>query len=78
MLEALYLKYKTTEVYLSTSKAAGVPLWGDAAVFSILFDHIKTELLDEEKLAEYPCLDALYKAYGALPPVNKWVASKLK
>eukprot|EP00549_Striatella_unipunctata_P013397 CAMPEP_0118702426 /NCGR_PEP_ID=MMETSP0800-20121206/17889_1 /TAXON_ID=210618 ORGANISM="Striatella unipunctata, Strain CCMP2910" /NCGR_SAMPLE_ID=MMETSP0800 /ASSEMBLY_ACC=CAM_ASM_000638 /LENGTH=220 /DNA_ID=CAMNT_0006603635 /DNA_START=371 /DNA_END=1033 /DNA_ORIENTATION=- len=73
--DALYKKYKTSDVYLSTSPA-GVPLWGDSAMFGIVYDNIKTGHITEEALAAYPNIEALYKAYSAIPTVAAWIAEK--
>jgi hypothetical protein len=58
--EALYEKFKTSEIYLSTSPA-GRPLWGDAAVFGLVRDHILTGHMTEEDLRSFTNLMALYK-----------------
>lgn len=76
MFEALYSKYKTKDVFLSESPA-GIGLWGDTAVFTIIFDNINTEFLSKEQLGEYPCLNSLYEKYGALPQVSTWVEENI-
>ena len=76
--EALYQKYKTMEdgAYLSTSPS-GSPLWGDTALFSLLYDHIQLGHLTEDTLpSTYPHLAALYKAYGTIPAVLEWIELK--
>ncbi|KAL7565734.1 hypothetical protein ACA910_005427 [Epithemia clementina (nom. ined.)] len=73
--EALYQKYKTADPYLSTSPA-GNPLWGDSAMFALLYDHMETGYFTEDGLKEYPSLSALYKAYVAIPAVAGWIEEK--
>ena len=77
--EALYKKYKTTgngQAYLSTSPS-GSPLWGDTAMFSILYDHIQLGHFTEETLtSSYPHLSALYKVFMAIPAVAEWIQRK--
>ena len=77
--EALYRKYKTTEdgsAYLSTSPS-GAPLWGDAAMFSLLYDHIQTGHLTVKTLeASYPNLHTLHRAYANIPAVSKWIVGE--
>ena len=77
--EALYKKYKTTgkdQAYLSTSPS-GSPLWGDTAMFSILYDHIQLGHLTEETLtSSYPHLSAMYKTFIAIPAVAEWIERK--
>lgn len=73
----LYGKFASADPYLSTS-TAGKPLWGDSSVFGLLYDHIQTGLMTEEILETYPKLWALYKEFGAIPAVAKWVEDKKK
>lgn len=74
--EALYAKYKigTDGPYLSTSPS-GKGLWGDAAVFGLIWDNIQTGMSSEEEILGYPHLDALYKASMAEPSIQQWIAS---
>lgn len=75
LFEALYTKYKVgTGPYLSTSPS-GKGLWGDAAVFGLLWDNIKTGMISEEQISGYPHLDALYKASMAEPAIQQWIAN---
>jgi hypothetical protein len=79
MFNTLYKKFKTTDdatsPYLSTN-ADGKPLWGDSAMFGLCYDHIKTGLMDEEDLAAYANIAALYKSYAAIPAVASWIEQK--
>lgn len=71
--EALYKKYKTADPYLSTNPA-GNPLWGDAAIFSIIYDNIQTGFLTQDTLVQsYPNLAALYQTFAAIPAVVSWI-----
>jgi len=74
--EELYKKYKTHEIYLSVSSQEKSPLWGDAAVFGLVRDHILTGLLPQEDVAKYPSLAAAYQAFGDIPSVKAWIDSK--
>lgn len=79
MFDALYKKFKTegdASPYLSTNAGGDKPLWGDAAVFGLCYDHIKTGLMREEELTSYPNLDAMYKAYASIPTVASWIEEK--
>ena len=49
------------------------PLWGDTAMFSIIYDNIQTGHMAEDILKDYPNLQALYKAFGAIPAVAGWI-----
>lgn len=76
--EALYQKHKKTASdvpYLSTSPA-GSPLWGDAAMFGLTYDHKNLGYITEETLESYPNLSSLYKAFASIPAVAEWIASK--
>lgn len=76
MFDALYKKFKTEgddSPYLSTNAAGDKPLWGDTALFGYLHDNIKTGFLKEEELTQYSNLDAMYKAFGAIPEVASWI-----
>uniref|UniRef100_A0A7S3PFA0 Glutathione S-transferase n=1 Tax=Aplanochytrium stocchinoi TaxID=215587 RepID=A0A7S3PFA0_9STRA len=72
LFEGLYAKYKMNDAFLSTSPN-GVPLWGDAAIYGLIRDNIISSFLDENTLEEHPCLNKLFKKYGALPKVASWV-----
>ena len=75
--EGLYGKYKTHETYLSVSKSTGHPLWGDAALFGLLRDHVLTELVCLDALkASYPNLYGLYESYGSIAAVKAWTDKK--
>lgn len=72
---SLYSTFKTTDVYLSVSAKTGQPLWGDAAIFGLLRDHILTKYLSVEDLAaSYPNLSALYANYEKIPAVHEWLS----
>ncbi|KAL7564469.1 hypothetical protein ACA910_001563 [Epithemia clementina (nom. ined.)] len=73
--DALYQKYKTADPYLSTS-TAGNPLWGDSALFALLYDQIQTGYINEDDLATYPNLAPLYHAYSTIPAVAGWIKEK--
>jgi Glutathione S-transferase, C-terminal domain len=72
--DALYNTFKTEDVYLSVSAKTGEPLWGDAAVFGLLRDHILTGYITNDDLKEYSNLTALYESYGSIPAVKEWMA----
>jgi glutathione S-transferase len=75
---ALYQQFKTEETFLSTSAKTRQPLWGDAAVFGLLWDHTMTGYLTVEDLNDkYPHLAALFAAYHAIPAVNHWIETKM-
>ncbi|KAL7565735.1 hypothetical protein ACA910_005428 [Epithemia clementina (nom. ined.)] len=73
--EALHKKYKMADPYLSTTPG-GKPLWGDCALFSLLYDHIETGYFTEDDLQAYPSLAAMYKAHVAIPAVAGWIKEK--
>jgi glutathione S-transferase len=76
--DALYAQFKTEEVFLSVSAKTGQPLWGDAAVFGLLWDHTMTGYITVQELEQkYPHLAALFAAYHAIPPVNQWIETKI-
>jgi glutathione S-transferase len=75
---ALYAQFKTEEVFLSVSAKTGQPLWGDAAVFGLLWDHTMTGYITVQELEQmYPHLAALFAAYHAIPAVNQWIETKI-
>ena len=63
--------------FLSTTQN---PLWGDSAMFGILYDHIQFQYMTEESLyaGDYPHLAALYKAFATIPAVATWIEEKHK
>lgn len=71
--DALYQSFKTEEVFLSTSAKTGQPLWGDAAVYGLLRDHMLSGALTKEDLQSYANLSAMYTAYEAIPAIHKWL-----
>lgn len=72
--DALYDKFKTEAVFLSTSGKTGQPLWGDAAIFGLLRDHILSKYITKDDLAAYPRLNEMYNAYESIPAVAHWLA----
>ncbi|KAL7556051.1 hypothetical protein ACA910_010010 [Epithemia clementina (nom. ined.)] len=74
-LNGLYEKYQMAAPYMSTS-VAGCPLWGDAAVFTILYDHLQFQFLTRDDLKSYSYLEALYTAFGSIPAVAAWIQEK--
>lgn len=75
--EALYIKYATAAPYLSVN-SAGKPLWGDSAIFGLVYDLINTGFLSPEDLSAYPKVLALHEAYGAIPEVAAWIEEHKK
>ena len=72
--DALYETFKTEDVFLSTSAKTGQPLWGDAAVYGLLRDHVLTKYITVNDLsANYPRLGAMYTAYEKIPAVQEWL-----
>mmetsp|Transcript_14501 Transcript_14501/g.31421 ORF Transcript_14501/g.31421 Transcript_14501/m.31421 type:complete len:220 (-) Transcript_14501:38-697(-) len=71
--DALYEHFKTEKLFLSVSAKTGQPLWGDAAVYGLLRDHILTKYITMEDLEAYPNLSAMYAAYGQIPAVQEWL-----
>jgi hypothetical protein len=71
--DALYNSFKTDDVFLSTSAKTGQPLWGDAAVFGLLRDHILSGALTPDDLQTYTNLWAMYTAYEAIPAIHQWL-----
>jgi hypothetical protein len=74
---ALYRNFQTHTIYLSVNKANDMPLWGDAALFGLLRDHILTGHMTEETLQAYPELMAMYQAFGKIPAVASWIEKAL-
>lgn len=75
---SLYKKFATSAPYLSVNDSKK-PLWGDAAIFGLLYDHVQTGFITAAVLeSEYPALSALYEAFGAIPAVAKWIDEKQK
>ena len=74
---ALYEQFKTDDVFLSVSAQTGQPLWGDAAIFGLLRDHVLTKYLasKNELAKKYPYLMNMYNAYESIPAVQKWLES---
>ena len=71
---ALYQTFQTDEVFLSRSAKTGQPLWGDAAVYGLLRDHVMTKYMTTDDLAAgYPRLAAMYGAYEKIPAVQAWL-----
>ena len=72
---ALYETFGQTDdkIFLSVSAKTGQPLWGDAAVYGLLRDHILTHYLSLDDLAVgYPRLFAMYQAYESIPAIKEW------
>lgn len=72
---ALYKKYQQDDAFLSVSVKTNLPLWGDAAVFGVLYDHITSGLLSKEELKKYSKLSAAFEKFEAIPAVAKWINS---
>uniref|UniRef100_A0A7S2ZME8 Glutathione transferase n=1 Tax=Rhodosorus marinus TaxID=101924 RepID=A0A7S2ZME8_9RHOD len=76
VLDGLITKWQTEKVYLSLGKN-GMPLWGDAAAFGIVYDHIKTGAITKEEVdANYPKLAAIYSNFSEIPSVSQWISEK--
>lgn len=71
--DAFYKTLKTEKDFLSISATTGNPLWGDAAVYSLLRDHILTGYTTLDNLKAYPNLAALYTTYESIPAIQKWL-----
>jgi glutaredoxin len=71
--DALYESFKTHDVFLSTSAKTGQPLWGDAAVYGLLRDHVLTGFITVDDLDNYPRLSAMYGAYEKIPAISEWL-----
>jgi hypothetical protein len=70
---ALYENFQTDKTFLSVSAKTGQPLWGDAAMYGLVRDHILTGYISLEDLAEYPRLLTMYQAYESIPAVKEWL-----
>jgi glutathione S-transferase len=70
---ALYRNFKTHNVYLSVNPTNQKPLWGDAALFGLLRDHILTGHMTEDALQDYPELTAMYQEFEKIPAVAAWI-----
>jgi Glutathione S-transferase, C-terminal domain len=70
---ALYETFKTHDTFLSVSATTEQPLWGDAAVFGLLRDHILTGYVTRDDLNDYPRLMAVYDAYESIPKIKEWL-----
>jgi hypothetical protein len=70
---ALYDNFKTDDTFLSVSAKTGQSLWGNAAIYGLLRDHILTNYITMEDLAEYPRLSSMFAAYEAIPAVKEWL-----
>lgn len=69
---SLYEKFASAGPYLSTG-TNGKPLWGDSSLFGLIYDHIQTGFITEADLEAYPKLSTMYKEFGAIPDVAKWI-----
>lgn len=73
-LDALYETFATTDTFLSLSAKTMQPLWGDAAVYGLLRDHVLTKYITTADLAaSYPRLAKMYAAYETIPAVKAWL-----
>ena len=71
---ALYETFATTDTFLSVSAKTGHALWGDAAVYGLLRDHILTKYITKDDLqSSYPRLATMYTAYEKIPAVQAWL-----
>lgn len=75
--DTLYKKYATDAPYLSTN-SAGKPLWGDSAIFGLVYDHIQTGFITPDDLRAYPNISNLYTKYGSIPEISKWIEEHKK
>lgn len=73
VFNGLYKSFKQEEVFLSVSAKTGQPLWGDAAVYGLLRDHILSKYITQDDLAAYPSLQAMYEAYEKIPAIQDWL-----
>jgi glutathione S-transferase len=71
--DSLYESFKTHDVFLSVSSKTANPLWGDAAVFGLLRDHMLSGFVTREDLSAYPRLMSMFQAYESIPEVKKWL-----
>ena len=76
--DSLYKSFKcdNSNAFLSTSDKTGQPLWGDAAIFCLLYDHIQAGLLSRQALDKYNHLESMFVAYEKIPAVEQWISSK--
>ena len=72
---ALYESFKTHDIFLSVSSKTGHPLWGDAAIYGLLRDHIVSGSMNRDDLVMYPRLMAMFTAYEEIPAIKKWLES---
>eukprot|EP00977_Amphora_coffeiformis_P027300 scaffold34601_cov234-Amphora_coffeaeformis.AAC.19 len=72
--DALYENFKTDVTFLSLGAATGQPLWGDAAVYGLLRDHILTGYIVEDELKPYSNLSDMYQKYEKIPAIQNWIA----
>ena len=72
---ALYESFKTHDIFLSVSSKTDQPLWGDAAIYGLLRDHIVSGYLTREDLTVYPRLMAMFTAYEDIPAIKTWLES---
>lgn len=63
------------DTFLSVSSTTARPLWGDAAMFGLLRDHIFTGCVTREELVVYPRLTAMLTDYEEIPEVKKFLDS---
>ena len=71
--DALYDSFKTHETYLSVSASTQQPLWGDAAIFGLLRDHILTGHITKDDLKAYSNLHSMFEEYESIPAVSAWI-----
>ena len=60
---------------MSVSSKTGHPLWGDAAIYGLLRDHIVSGSMNRDDLVMYPRLMAMFTAYEEIPAIKKWLES---
>jgi len=78
LFEALFGKYMHgSGPYLSESPSRK-GLWGDSAIFSLLWDNMQVGFATEQELQEFPKLSAMFKAYGATEGVKSWTSARQK
>lgn len=70
---ALYETFQQDEVFLSRSSKTNQPLWGDAAVYGLLRDHVLTNYITVDDLSEFPKLSKMYASYAAIPAIKEWL-----
>jgi hypothetical protein len=74
---ALYKNFKTHGTFMSVNPNNDKPLWGDAAIFGLVRDHILTGHMTVEELREYPDLMDMYEAFETIPAVSDWIKGAL-